>query len=115
MSPWNPVTQGCWTISAKMSLLVSQLQAVMVPREGCVVVQTVILVDTTTWGLLVPLLRAHPDPKVVAFMELMIFNFTCAHSSCPLMSDALQICSQLVEKPGECLSRSGGHIWVCSC
>ncbi|KAK9902693.1 hypothetical protein WJX75_003028 [Coccomyxa subellipsoidea] len=40
-----------------------------------VVVAGVLMVDSLTWGVLVPMLRSNPDPTKVAWAEKMFFNF----------------------------------------
>lgn len=37
--------------------------------------QGVLMVDSLTWGVLVPMLRSNPDPTKVAWAEKMFFNF----------------------------------------
>ncbi len=43
---------------------------------GCIVLQTVFIVDVLTWGLLWPMLKANPDPERVEFFSNQLFNFT---------------------------------------
>ena len=38
--------------------------------------QTVLIVDTLTWGLLWPMLKATPDPSKLEFFTNQLFNFT---------------------------------------
>ncbi len=47
----------------------------MEKKGGLGMLQAVLMVDTLTWTVLVPMLRANPDPEKVKWAESMFFNF----------------------------------------
>lgn len=44
------------------------------------------MVDVLTWGLLVPMLAANPDPVKVAHAHEMFYNFFSYNTACPTVT-----------------------------
>ena len=53
--------------------------------------QTTAMVDVLTWGLLVPMLAANPDPVKVAHAHKMFYNFFSYNTAWPLLQNVIDV------------------------